>query len=398
MNELTTKEEVLLVIDHNWYPQPSLETVKVVSALGRVPARDYFSKNTLPVVRSALMDGYAVKAADFAGGHPDTVGWVEGREYARADMGDDFDDRFDAVVLVEDVEFIEGIFRIKEGLEVVKGLNIRPSGSQLAEGETLVQKHRLLLPKDLGFLQMGGYDQIEVIAKPKVVFIPTGNELISPGSKPGRGQNIDSNSLMAAETLKFYGAEVQNFPILKDEPGALGEALDKALDWADIVIMNGGSSKGGDDHNTKLLGKKAKLLLRGVAAAPGKPMGLYLAGVTLIVNLPGPMVAAYYGLEWCLNHAVRKFLRQPPMRRRTMEVTLAAPLDGPKGLSFLFNLSVELKGGEYLATPIDPRSARTWQGIGANAQYMTKVAGENLKVGDRIQVELVRDEQFPDLI
>jgi molybdopterin biosynthesis enzyme len=107
------------------------------------------------------------------------------------------------------------------------------------------------------------------------------------------------------------------------------------------------------------------------------------------------MVAAYYGLEWCLNHVVAKFMKRPDILRPTLDVTLAAPLEGPPGLSFLFNLKVSLKDGEYLATPLDPRVARTCQGISANAQYMTKVGGESLKAGDRLRVEVVRESQLP---
>jgi molybdopterin biosynthesis enzyme len=109
------------------------------------------------------------------------------------------------------------------------------------------------------------------------------------------------------------------------------------------------------------------------------------------------MIAAYYGLEWCLNYAVKKFLGQPPSRRETLEVTLTAPLEGPPGLSFLFNLKVAMKDGQYLATPLDPRSARTFEGIAANAQYMTKVEGESLKAGDRLLAQVVRSEKLPPL-
>ncbi|MDR2367371.1 MAG: molybdopterin molybdotransferase MoeA [Deltaproteobacteria bacterium] len=395
MASLPTKEEALEIIGDNWYPRPRVESVEVARALGRVPARDHFSENRLPVVRSAVMDGYAVRSADFAGGPPDTVGWAEGREYVRADMGDDFDDAYDAVVLVEDVSFGNDYFQPREGLTVTAGLNVRPAGSQLDEGELLVAKGRPLLPRDLGFLQMGGLARVDVLARPRTVFIPTGSELVPPGQKPKRGQNVESNGLMVAETLRLFGAEPINFPILRDDPGALAEAFHGALAiGADIVILNGGSSKGGDDHNARLLRREAKPLLQGVAAAPGKPLGLYVSGEALIVNLPGPMVAAYHGLEWCLNFAVRKFLRQPPARRPRVEVTLTGPLETDPGLSILFNLSVTRENGRLMATPLDPRSARTHRGIGANAQYMTDVAGESLAAGDRIVAEAIREGEL----
>jgi molybdopterin molybdotransferase/putative molybdopterin biosynthesis protein len=319
-------------------------------------------------------------------------------------MGDDFGDSFDAVIMVENVR--EGPSRgglsFDEGLAVKPGLNVRAAGSQIARGDPLAKAGRPLLPKDLAMLQMGGLASVEVARKPLVAFIPTGGELISPGPPPGRGQNIDTNSLLAARTMEEWGAQVWCWPIVPDDPAALAEALDLALGRADVVILNGGSSKGGEDHNARLLADRAEPLFRGVAAAPGKPMGVYLAGGgpsgdRLVVNLPGPMIAAYYGLEWCLRWIVARALGLAPGRRRKVKAVLAEPLDAPGSLSFLFNIRLEKAAdGSWLARPIDPRKARTCEGVDANAQYMSVLGRGPLPAGEEIWVEVLRSEEVPE--
>jgi molybdopterin molybdotransferase/putative molybdopterin biosynthesis protein len=340
------------------------------------------------------MDGWAVRSSAFSQGPPDTSGWILGRDYVRADMGDDFDDAFDAVVLVEDVTAGESGPIFPPDLKVLPGLNVRRAGAQIAEGDLLARAGRPLLPKDLAMLQMGGLAAIEVAKKPLVAFIPTGAELISPGPPPARGQNIDTNSLLVARTLEGWGAEAWLWPVVADDPGAIAAALDLSLSRADVVILNGGSSKGGEDHNAKLLSSRARTLFKGVAAAPGKPMAAFLAGDRLVVNLPGPMIAAYYGLEWCLKWIVARALGVSPAPRPKVLAVLSEPLEAPEALSFLFNIKLtKAPDGSWSARPLDPRKAKTSEGIDANAQYMSVLGQGRLPAGQAIWVEALRPEE-----
>ena len=148
-------------------------------------------------------------------------------------------------------------------------MNVRSAGSTLKPGELLIEAGLPIRPTDLAALIMGGITLVEVYRKPKVAFIPTGSELIPAGLKPFRGKNVDTNSLMVKHQLIEMGAEPILFPIIEDVPAELSDALDAALRFADIVVINGGSSKGGEDFNEKLLEKKGKLIQHRIAAAPG---------------------------------------------------------------------------------------------------------------------------------
>ena len=134
----------------------------------------------------------------------------------------------------------------------------------MREGELLAPKHVPLRPRDLACLHLGGVWDVPVLRKPAVAFIPTGNELVPPRSAVTRGKNVDTNSVLARTSLQLLGAEPLLYPIVPDDRAMLGRTLDDALGRADIVILNGGSSKGGEDHNARLLHDRGKVLCHGV--------------------------------------------------------------------------------------------------------------------------------------
>jgi molybdopterin molybdotransferase/putative molybdopterin biosynthesis protein len=123
-------------------------------------------------------------------------------------------------------------------------------------------------------------------------------------------------------------------------------------------------------------------------------LGIFLVGEKLAINLPGPMIAAYYCLEWCLKWVIARALGLPVIPRPKLKAVLAEPLDAPESLSFLFNIKLtKAQDGTWLAKPIDPRRARTSEGIDANAQFMSVLGQGPLPAGEAIWVEVLRPEE-----
>ena len=393
--QLPSKEQVLQQIFSLWRPVRKTESIPVSEAAGRIPAERVFSRISLPVVRASMMDGIAVNATRFHNGLPDTREWRPGVDYAQADTGDDFDDAFDAVIRIEDVRFTDQGLTLPEDLTVVKGQNIRPAGSQISKGDLLVEKHMPLLPKDLAMLLMGDVREIPVLRRPVVSFIFTGSELVSPGTPVARGQYIETNGLFVKESLTPLGAETQCGPIVPDKYEQIAEALDSVFHEADIIVLTGGSSKGQEDLSAKLLKERGQVICHGAAAAPGRPICIALIDGKLVINLPGPLVAAYYGMEWCLNGVVSHFLHQPMRQRQKVKAILTDDIQGPETISFLYkiDLSRDANGG-LLACPLNIRKVSTSSFILANAQYMTRLGGEFLPKGSEIEVELLRGLEY----
>lgn len=396
MKENLTRQEILELLFSKWTPVQHSEVVPVTQAIGRVITHEYYAQHNLPVVRASSMDGVAVDSVRFANGMPDTASWMLGVDYVRADTGDDFDDSFDAVIKIEDVELLpEGGFRLLEPMEVIAGMNIRKAGSTLKQGCSLCQPNLPLRATDLAALAMGGITEVEVYRRPRVTFIPTGNELIPIGTLLKRGCNYDTNSLLVSFMLQEMGAEPAMVPIVPDDPDQLRAALRKALSDSDIVIINGGSSKGSEDFNTRLLAEEGEILFHWAKAGPGRPMSISIIDGKAAVNLPGPTIGAFYGLDWCIRPMVCRMLGLPMPIRRRVKGKLTADMSGARHVDYLNRVNVSRGPEGYRITPVDKMTADLPAQLQSNAMFISPIGEGRYPAGTELEVELLRD---PSLI
>ncbi|WP_242831358.1 molybdopterin-binding protein [Desulfitobacterium dehalogenans] len=142
------------------------------------------------------------------------------------------------------------------------------------------------------------------------------------------------------------------YPIIKDKPEELAEALDKALNVADLVLINGGSSKGAEDFNTALLEKKADLFRHGIRAIPGRPVGIAMIGGKPVINMPGPTFATFLAMDWCVSGLIHHNYGLTAPRRPKLKVRLTEPLHKRPDYEFYFRLILDRKEGGYEATPM----------------------------------------------
>ena len=379
-----------------WRIEWDSEMLSVDEAAGRVPSEDQYARYSIPVVRASSMDGVGVRSADFTEGIPDTSGWQLGREFVRADTGDDFDDRYDAVIRIEDVTLdAGGKISIHPDVKVRPGLGVRPSGSMLKKNDLLVKAGRPLRPVDLAALVMGGIQRLPVYRKPRVAFIPTGSELIPAGAPLERGTNIDSNSILVKHLLLEMGAVPVLFPIVRDERKNLEEALESGLEQADIVILNGGSSKGDEDFNARILEERGHVICHGVAAAPGKPMCAAMVGGKPVINVPGPPAAVFYGMDWCIRGLIYHLLHLPMPLRQTVEGVLTEPIQAPSDMEILCKIDAHKKAdGSFEVAQVPFRASSVVENLCSNAMYVTKLGLDGHGIGERIAVELLLGEEY----
>jgi molybdopterin molybdotransferase/putative molybdopterin biosynthesis protein len=393
----SSRAEVLEKLFFLWNPVPQTETVPIEAACGRITARDIHSRVTMPEVHMSSRDGIAVKSAAFLIGVTDYPEWKEGVDYARADTGDDFDDRYDAVIQIEDVTFHEkGGVSLPPGFGVTPGMNVSGRGSIIREGEAILEKGLPIRPCDMGTLARGAVWDVPVVKKPVAAFIPTGDELIPLRETLRRGENIDTNSIMASRMIAAMGAAPKLFPIQKDNKAGLESVLKKALSAADIVVINGGSSKGAEDHNARLLSEMGRLVCYGVNSAPGRPLAVAIIDGKAVVNLPGPMLAAYFGLDWCVRAIVCHALgipvpKRPVVRARLMDNdTPSRQL--PPGFEFLARVIVTrtADGWEAWPVPFGRVDGKRTQGFHSG---QCAIKG-SIAPGREVDVELLYGEEY----
>lgn len=404
---LTEKKDALDLLFTKWSPKSSTEMVGLDECLDRVLAEDVYAQYNIPVVRSSSMDGIAVSSAMFVNPQtgeevmPDTEHWVLGKDYVRADTGDDFDDAFDAVIPIEMVTLLEnGGVKLDfsasgmpgpkktEPFRVVPGSFVKPAGSSVKEGTLLAAKGTKVRPEDIASMGMGGGKQFAVVKKPVVAFIPTGSELVPAGSALQRGQNFNSNGPMVKAMLKQLGAEPVIMEIVKDKKSELRSALEEALNTADIVVINGGSSKGEEDFNTRLLDEMGELLVHGVSAVPGRPTGMAVIGGKPVINTSGPAEACFYGMTWCVAELINAILGLKERKAAKRMVTLAEDLTTPPVMSALIRLQVEETPEGPVAYPLDRFKSDMPSMMRTNALFMSHIGTGLYPAGTQIEVEM----------
>lgn len=392
---LPSRAWVMETLLGKWNFTPESELIPVEQACGRVLAEPACSQCTIPVVRASSMDGVGVVSAMFADGIPDMSRWTLGNEFVRADTGDDFDDKYDAVIPIERVKVGEtcGLI-LDEDVVVTPGMGIRPKGSTLKEGELLLEANVPLRPVDLSALVMGGVTQVQVYRKPRVAFIPTGSELIEPGAEMTRGKVYDSNSILAQQLLIEMGAEPVMFPIVRDNMTQINDVFEQAMKQADIVIINGGSSKGSEDYNARLLAERGEVLCHGVAAAPGRPMCVALVDNKPAINLPGPPVALFYGMDWIIRSLICKATCIPFPKRPTVTATVTEDIKYGKTMEILCKMDVIRTENGYETYQIPFKGSNGARALCSDAMYITDPETNLCPKGSVIEIKLLRGEEY----
>jgi len=284
------------------------QTVPLMEALGRYLAEDLICPEDLPPFPRATMDGYAVQARDVFGAResepvllrlrgeipmgvaPDFV--LEPGEAARIATGGMLPEGADAVVMVEYTEEIGELVEIRR--PVSPGENVILKGEDARASEILLPQGTKLTPGKIGLLASAGITQVSVRRAPQVAIISTGDELVPPQERPAPGQIRDVNSYSLGAAVREAGGIPLLMGIIPDKVEDLFQAIKKALNQADVVLISGGSSVGVRDYTLRCLSDlpRAELLCHGVAVRPGKPTILARVGNKAVFGLPGQMASA----------------------------------------------------------------------------------------------------------
>ena len=353
IDQFITRMKALENITKRWSYSTNSQKIAISQALKRVSSKAVLSKNTLPVCRNSKSDGIAVRFADFKNGVPHTSSWKKGNQYAMANTGGDFDDRFDTIIEIEDVIFAaDGTLSFPQSLDVIYGQNIDPVGAVLKQDELIIDKGCRITALHQGLLAMAGQIEVEVNRKPMVIFIPTGSELVPYYQQPMRGENVESNSLVFTSLVNEYGADVKCYPICKDIKKQLAAQFERAIEEADIVVVSGGSSKGSEDFNTGLLAGRCEWWHHGIRCIPGIPVGIGMSDGKPVINIPGPPFPAFAVMEWCIrpliHHAVG--LYQPD--RIVVGAELQEDIYTPQEFDYIQRVHVHWENGQAIATPL----------------------------------------------
>jgi molybdopterin molybdotransferase len=329
--------DVLAQLDRRTTPLGP-EDVSAAGAAGRVLADSIVSAVDVPGYARAAMDGYAVRAADPS--HALVVvgeafparpfpGRVEVGQAVRIMTGAPVPDGADAVVKVEATREADGRVQILES--VAAGRNVGRVGEDVTRGRTVLTAGRTLRPQDVGLLAAIGMDRVNVVRRPRVAILVTGDELLPPGSLPEGFRIVDSNSPMLAALAARDGGEPQPVRSLPDRFETVRDGI--ATADADVVLVSGGSSVGKEDHAPRAVAEVGELAVHGVAVRPAGPLGVgFLLGGRVVFLLPGNPVSCLCAYDLFAGRVVRRLGgRTWEMPYRCVSLPLAAKIVSARG-------------------------------------------------------------------
>ncbi len=270
------------------FPAPQVvETVPLLQAVGRVCAEPLYAQYSVPGVRSAGMDGYAVRSGDTSGAREQRP--IRLFQYAPINTGDPVPDEYDAIVPFEDVWKCGDACEIRKS--VVPFQHVHQVGSDARSGQLIIPRGHRIRPFDLGSLAAYGHTNIPVRTV-RVGIIATGNELVAPGVQPGPGQVIENNTLVSKAYLTGMGASCRDYGIIPDDADRIRTTLVEAAAENDLVLISAGMSIGRRDCTVDTIASLGEIIFHGVAISPGKLMLLGRISGKPVLGLPGYPLAA----------------------------------------------------------------------------------------------------------
>src|SRR6185503_7464814 len=135
----------------------------------------------------------------------------------------------DAVVMIEHTELIESVPAIELRRTLTPGQFISYAGSDIARGETLLRKGQAIGSREIGMLAACGLATVEVVGRPKVAVLSTGDELVALGDTLRPGGVYDSNGAIVAAAVTEAGGEPVPYGAFPDDEAALSQAIRRAL-------------------------------------------------------------------------------------------------------------------------------------------------------------------------
>jgi molybdopterin molybdotransferase len=353
-------DEARMILAAAARPLTRVERVELAALSLRVLAEDVTADADVPPFARAMMDGYAVRAADTTGATRDAPralmvagrvftgevfpGQVAGGTCVEIATGAPLPSGADAVVMVEDtMAGPDGHVAI--ATSVARGQHVGRAGADILHGATVLRAGDWLLPGRVGVLASLGRTAANVVARPRVAIISTGNEVVAPGEPLGPGQIYDINRHTLAAVAARHGAVPVAFGVAGDTLEALDRVVDTAI-HCDLVVFSGGSSVGDRDLVLDVLRRRGSVAFHGVATRPGKPTAFgHIAGVP-VFGMPGNPTSCLTNAYVLLAPFLRRLAGLPAERPHVVQAPLTRRISSGAGRHQFYTVRLVAGGVE----------------------------------------------------
>ena len=386
--------------------------VPLEESLGLVLAADITSDVDSPPHDKSIVDGYAVIADDLrsgpaqlaileevvAGALPRAA--VTSGSATRIMTGAPIPAGADAVVMIEQTALVDrhgsglGAVAINDP-DVRAGRNIVRRASVMRSGDVVLRRGVVVRPAEIGLLAEVGRAQVDVVPRPTVAVLPTGNELVDYCCLPAAGQIRNSNGPMLAAAARNAGAEPMLLPIARDDETDLRQKIATGLD-ADVLLLSGGVSAGVLDLVPRVLADLgAREVFHKVRLKPGKPLWFGTVEredrMTLIFGLPGNPVSSFVCFELFVRPALARLRGEEAATGRRAQARLECDHQQRGDRQTFFPAKYRLtEAGESRVQPVAWQGSADLRGLVEANALVAFAPGDRLyAAGETVEVVLL---------
>ena len=395
----------------------------LLDCLGQILAEDVYSPFDVPPHDNSAMDGYAVQSESITGANYKNpkvlrvVGEVAAGRVSDLKVGPGTAIRImtgafipsgaDVVVPFEDTDEIDrkqaAISKTEIGVRVslAEGCNIRRRGEDIAQGELVLTKGKLLRPADIGVLASLGKSMVSVIRRPLVGILATGNEVVEINQPLLPGKIYNSNSYSLAAQVLRYGGIPELLGIAPDDVQQLTAAVRDGLE-CDILVTSGGVSLGDYDVVKQVLATEGNVSFWTVRMKPGKPLafGMFKRSDGKQIphlGLPGNPVSSMITFEVFARPAILKMMGRSNLVKSNITAVMEDSVGNKDGRRIFARVVVTRRDGKYFAHITGPQGSGILSSMTkANGLAIIPENTKEVKPGTPVEVMMLDWDEVHD--